>query len=1470
MKKESAQIIPLGDSVMEDNYKSVCSHNNNCLMVLSTDCNSNASAISQQSTECETNDDASKEDRVQWSLDYIRNRDDRHGRSHMHTSILSMCGPPQSTLLSYDDLSRNIDASLAEIDMETFRSADINSILALPTIYSASDEYQSERKGEQQASVSASMIGKNFIANISTIFLFFFTLYLICSSDNLTEESLMQEGQSSSSGGESAGVMSICKSEPLFSPVKEVVPFPANTVSVDSLDCQSFDDQQEIIMSCQANKGNYMIAFEGSYTHVSEDSDYHDTEPSGSENESATWSHTLNNLPNTNSTSSSMVQSDYLYTTWRKLRNGKEVPPTEENNSVAAQGGSTSKTRSLPNLCRRTSFTASNEATHTNQLLDSSGSGQCVRLFDIQGNPMTQSKASDASSQHSFSLVQLFVQSKTNSPESENYFGKPPVMKKCNDDNSELKIKPNQKVTNFAKHNLARYILDNGNNTEEDDSESFEDSLVDDQRPKQSKKPITTPISEEELGHNGIQSYDVYNQSQGTQTKNLSGNKNADLVMESSSCELCGSISKKSTQFPVKLNHLNITTMRTVGTQIPLSVCSRSVQTLADPEAEFKTSVIADLPTVYEVPAHKYTSQSSDNNGSPGEKKSIYICYPNYSLPDLSFLASSTQSLDKFLLKPTKHVAPVRRSRSSEGRENRNSRPKSFSDMDSLAKQRNRYKHIQDWDSLKFLLPAEYLEMIQEPRGLQWDSQGSHGSSHSSECQQCHMRMSNDTDVPPMLPVRNRLQLSSNESHSNQFVDDEDLPPPLPPKRSISLPGNGVPKSILRKNGSSCQVHLHRHSLNEPKNPEVKVSKRSSLQEPLGAVWENCFKMTSEQKNHFAKALKFVEELSELPELSYTSQSNPKKEDLPHSGCSNEIPYLHHKQGDGLIISGSTPDSVFTNSNRSSGQCSPERKRPSPSSSFQNYRGKKSVSFSENIRIKATCKGYESHENNDISLSKESFDEKYEEGAISPTRSNQFMGFNGESRQTFQDHKTEDKVVIDVKKLQEMSKGVITVADSLITYCSQLLNFKNELNTDVTKIIINDFCPRLYSLLSYGLLPNLKSMFGKATNSLWRVIEVSSPPTPATKALHDLVLHINSKESLNTGLKKFTSFTLGLLNIHSLDSWLTYLRLKETVLHDHYQSYSFMYLSTTITKNLYDKLLSVLQPMAALPFNFDLDVVSIYVEPNNPNGLFGNSMNSSKSDESLSSLLSQARELRKAISQTSRTFQNSRPLSQVDEGNQKDATVAARPKSFGYFTENAAPSKYEKYNQDFDMKVDSIDKFYSQKKEEVLQTDEERIKQVSNEESPDQNPNLNMKVDRKMKPPKSEPKVNKNNLKYAVPKESPAVEKNKSDEVKFSELKKKWEMLSDDTNQKKRNVTEKKKASKLPVVNPPSPTKLKTSMSASKLSRKSCIPLPKSISSPPPAQPKLSSNLPVPSKRSVNVNRQISCSTKISSPRRNV
>lgn len=69
---------------------------------------------------------------------------------------------------------------------------------------------------------------------------------------------------SSSHGDDSAS--SMYKSELLFSPVKET-PMPGVNYSVDSLDC-------DMMLTCQANKDNYTIAFEGSVVY-SEDSDYH-------------------------------------------------------------------------------------------------------------------------------------------------------------------------------------------------------------------------------------------------------------------------------------------------------------------------------------------------------------------------------------------------------------------------------------------------------------------------------------------------------------------------------------------------------------------------------------------------------------------------------------------------------------------------------------------------------------------------------------------------------------------------------------------------------------------------------------------------------------------------------------------------------------------------------------------------------------------------------------------------------------------------------------------------------------------------------------------------------------------------------------------------------------------------------------------------------------------------------------------
>lgn len=61
----------------------------------------------------------------------------RDGGLHVHPSVLSSLSTSytQEDLGYYDDLARNLDANLAEVDMESFRTADIHTLLtALPVM----------------------------------------------------------------------------------------------------------------------------------------------------------------------------------------------------------------------------------------------------------------------------------------------------------------------------------------------------------------------------------------------------------------------------------------------------------------------------------------------------------------------------------------------------------------------------------------------------------------------------------------------------------------------------------------------------------------------------------------------------------------------------------------------------------------------------------------------------------------------------------------------------------------------------------------------------------------------------------------------------------------------------------------------------------------------------------------------------------------------------------------------------------------------------------------------------------------------------------------------------------------------------------------------------------------------------------------------------------------------------------------
>lgn len=80
-------------------------------------------------------------------------------------------------------------------------------------------------------------------------------------------------------------------------------------------------------------------------------------------------------------------------------------------------------------------------------------------------------------------------------------------------------------------------------------------------------------------------------------------------------------------------------------------------------------------------------------------QKPVYVLYPNYVLPDLNFL-NEKEDLAKLLILPQKapHIPACKK------------RPFSFNDLETL-KQKG-FTHVQDWDSLNFLLPQEYRKIL--------------------------------------------------------------------------------------------------------------------------------------------------------------------------------------------------------------------------------------------------------------------------------------------------------------------------------------------------------------------------------------------------------------------------------------------------------------------------------------------------------------------------------------------------------------------------------------------------------------------------------------------------------------------------------------------------------------------------------------------------------------------------------------
>lgn len=272
-------------------------------------------------------------------------------------------------------------------------------------------------------------------------------------------------------------------------------------------------------------------------------------------------------------------------------------------------------------------------------------------------------------------------------------------------------------------------------------------------------------------------------------------------------------------------------------------------------------------------------------------KKPVYVVYPNYALPDLSFLNIKDSKLDNVALKPQ----GFGKNKVIWKYTGRSGRPFSCNDIDAL-RQRG-FSHVKDWDSLTFLLPTEYKKILHDvPEVSRYinineevkkplfclsppmrhkarpiseiipnnssstsstatqPSSGYRGSStiltDSSTNQQTLNNATNPLYLYRYDSISSEASLVGNDKKIHRQINKAKTTCPSLPKRSISLPhgdresefSNGkvpprppLPRSILRKSkvpASKRYSMFEMGDVEEIEDQSPEVNKRMSLQEP--------------------------------------------------------------------------------------------------------------------------------------------------------------------------------------------------------------------------------------------------------------------------------------------------------------------------------------------------------------------------------------------------------------------------------------------------------------------------------------------------------------------------------------------------------------------------------------------------------------------------------------------------------------
>ncbi|XP_066905195.1 serine-rich adhesin for platelets isoform X4 [Halyomorpha halys] len=666
--------------------------------------------------------------------------------------------------------------------------------------------------------------------------------------------------------------------------------------------------------------------------------------------------------------------------------------------------------------------------------------------------------------------------------------------------------------------------------------------------------------------------------------------------------------------------------------------------------------------------------EPSSKEFSKEDKKPVYVLYPNYTLPDLGFLRGGP-SAERVLLAPVKYTS---RSPGTPPSVTDPTPHRTITRRDLESLRQKGLDHVMDWSSLTPLLPSEYWSLLCElPQVRQ----------HSGNRLEKPAFLTSPTPPPGKESNPPPTPNFAGKTNVNSSGCSTATAPSSGYRGSSTLlsesggPANNTPACNTPANNP---LYVYNYSGEERRTRRGQEGKRYSMFE-FGALEDNINEADTarKRKSYPAQQHKEDEETNECWDDWW--RDTTKRPHSPPSAHANRLDQL-------LELSG----------NDVSWQPQDIRTLRDQVSKFLSETGRKCVSFADKGDQQLTPpnsptyqKGYHC-----------------KQGGLSEMK--QFPEESCRSRYDFTNKK---------KLLERVIRGVEKVLEVA----------REGEHESLPSTVLDSLCPPLYSLLSDGLRPKIETAFGPIGNSVWQVVEASAQQGPMTRALHELVMKLNSEDVLSEGLIKFNAFIFGLLNVHGMDAWMSYIRTRESILSKHYTEES-LFLSASRghakSRSLTDSLLAALKPLSRVDFHLDLlyetrllhesllqlAVSKLPLSPSGGSEITTDSLLLKKIVQSIKSGLSAGTTSSEDHSLASETPQqptrNARPRSCIDPGQpQQDVASTARKRWSTVHVGSRLASAYDRLQSPNSQESKTIESGgKSTGSEESLEADEENKK----------------------------------------------------------------------------------------------------------------------------------------------------------------